>query len=79
MYEIFFDRVFQQHRGRILPGLKKEVRLMGKKTLFRNEKDIPGPFTGANFSRKHAKSQVNGETMETLHNIILRREMRKNS
>ena len=52
---------------------------MGKKTLFRNEKDIPGPFTGANFSRKHAKSQVNGETMETLHNIILRLEMRKNS
>ncbi len=52
---------------------------MGKKTAFQDANEIPSPFTGPNFSRKHAKSQVNGETMETQHNIILRREMRKNS
>lgn len=52
---------------------------MVKKTPFRNNQDTSGPFTGPNFRRKHAKSQVNGETAETLHNFLLRREKRKNS
>lgn len=52
---------------------------MAKKNVFLDDNDYLSPFTGPNYRRKHAKSQVNGETMETQHNIILRNEIRKNS
>lgn len=36
-------------------------------------------FTSPNFRPKHQNSQINGETKETVHNIILRRQTRKQS
>ena len=41
--------------------------------------DHNSPFNSTWSSAKHAKAQVNGQTQQTQHNIILERETRKRS
>lgn len=53
--------------------------MMGKKNRFFDVDRNSNPITSPNFRKKHAYSQVNGETMESQHNIILHNEVRKNS
>jgi hypothetical protein len=52
---------------------------MGNSKKFLDNNPYSSPFTSPNIRPKHANSQVNGETQETQHNIILHRQIRKNS
>lgn len=52
---------------------------MASKKDFLNRNGYSSRFTSPNYRSKHANSQVNGETMESQHNIILHHQIRKNS